>query len=76
MMGVGKSSIGKSLSDRLNMNFIDIDKIIEKKEANTIKNIFQSKGEKYFRIVMPLLSISFYIWVPNLNCIKNVKIYG
>jgi shikimate kinase len=49
MMGVGKSSIGKPLSERLNMKFIDIDKIIEKTENATIRNIFDEKGEKYFR---------------------------
>ena len=32
MMGVGKSTVGKILSKKLGFNFIDIDKIIEKKE--------------------------------------------
>ena len=59
MMGVGKSSIGKSVSERLNMNFIDIDKVIEKKEANTIRNIFQIKGEKYFRILEKEITIKY-----------------
>ena len=31
MMGVGKSTVGKSLSNKLSFKFIDIDKIIEKK---------------------------------------------
>lgn len=48
-MGVGKSTIGKSLSKKLNMNFIDIDKIIEKNQNTTILKIFEEKGEKYFR---------------------------
>ena len=50
-MGVGKTTIGKSLSSKLNMKFIDIDDIIEKKEGKTIKNIFENKGEDYFRNV-------------------------
>tara|TARA_A100001388_G_C28344967_1_gene300680 strand:+ start:22 stop:531 length:510 start_codon:yes stop_codon:yes gene_type:complete len=49
MMGVGKSTIGKSLSKKLNMNFFDTDSMIENEEKMTIKNIFEKKGEEYFR---------------------------
>ena len=49
MMGVGKSTIGKILSDSLNMNFIDTDKIIEKKAQMTVEEIFKHKCEVYFR---------------------------
>mgnify|MGYP003306844349 CR=1 FL=1 len=50
MMGVGKSSIGKDLSSKLNMGFKDIDTIIEKKLSLSITEIFKKKGEKFFRI--------------------------
>ena len=32
MMGVGKSTLGKVLSLKLNSKFIDVDKLIEKRE--------------------------------------------
>ena len=49
MMGVGKSTIGKALSRSLSMEFIDIDKIIEKKIKLSIEEIFKKKGEIFFR---------------------------
>ena len=49
MMGVGKSTIGKAISKHLLMEFVDIDKIIEKKVKLTIPRIFEQKGESFFR---------------------------
>jgi shikimate kinase len=57
MMGVGKSTIGKSLSERLNMGFIDTDKIIENIESTSIKTIFNKKGESYFRKIEKKVSL-------------------
>ena len=48
MMGVGKSTIGKLIAKRLKVKFIDVDKIIEKKEKKSIKRIFEDNGEMYF----------------------------
>jgi shikimate kinase len=49
MMGSGKSAIGKILANKLNYNFIDVDKIIEIDAGKTIKKIFEEDGEQYFR---------------------------
>ena len=49
MMGVGKSTIGKTLSNRLLMRFSDIDKIIENTLKMSIQEIFEKKGEFFFR---------------------------
>ena len=49
MMGVGKSTIGESLSVKLKMKFTDIDNLIESTEGTNIQKIFQFKGEEYFR---------------------------
>jgi shikimate kinase len=49
MMGVGKSTIGRSLSKKLFMQFSDIDEIIERKLKMTIQKVFEKKGELFFR---------------------------
>ena len=50
MMGVGKSTIGKAVSKHLSMDFIDIDKIIEKKLNLTVQKIFEkTRGQSYTR---------------------------
>jgi shikimate kinase len=48
-MGVGKTSLGKKLAKKLNWQFLDTDKWIEKKTGLSIPAIFEQKGEVYFR---------------------------
>lgn len=48
-MGSGKTTIGKIISDKKNMRFIDMDLEIEKMENKKINQIFSENGEKYFR---------------------------
>ena len=49
MMGSGKTSIGSIVSRKLRLDFIDIDKNIENELGISIKKIFETKGEDYFR---------------------------
>ena len=49
MMGSGKSSIGLLISKKLKLDFIDVDKEIEKELDLSISKIFETKGEDYFR---------------------------
>ena len=48
-MGSGKSSIGKILAKKIDVKFLDTDKLIEIQEGIKIKEIFNLKGESYFR---------------------------
>ena len=48
-MGSGKSTIGKLLSRKMGMAFIDLDAYIEKKENKSVTQIFADSGEEYFR---------------------------
>ena len=50
-MGSGKSTIGKLLSERLNIKYFDLDDVIQKQENKSISEIFSIKGEDYFRIL-------------------------
>lgn len=48
-MGTGKSSVAKMLSEKLNLELIDTDSLIEKKMQITIPEIFEKYGEEKFR---------------------------
>ena len=48
-MGSGKSSIGRKLSKKTGYTLVDLDDFIVEKEEASVKEIFESKGEIYFR---------------------------
>ena len=48
-MGSGKSTIGRNLSEIMDIPFIDLDSVIEKEIGISIHNIFRDKGEHFFR---------------------------
>lgn len=48
-MGTGKTSVGKYLADHLDAIYIDLDEAVETMERASIAEIFEKKGEDYFR---------------------------
>ena len=58
MMGSGKSAIGKILANKLDYNFIDVDKMIEIEAKKSIKKIFEEDGEEYFRDLEEKITIN------------------
>jgi shikimate kinase len=50
-MGTGKTSVAGILAKKLGREFIEVDELIEKKEGMPVRDIFEKKGELYFRDV-------------------------
>lgn len=48
-MASGKSSLAKKIANRLNLACIDLDNWIVEKQGQSIAEIFEKKGESYFR---------------------------
>ena len=59
MMAAGKSTIGFKLAKKLNYRFVDIDKKIEEYENQRITDIFQKKGERYFRKIEEKMTVAY-----------------
>ena len=49
-MGVGKTTLGKLVAKNQGLEFIDTDANIENKNSMTINEIFEQKGENFFRL--------------------------
>jgi len=66
-MGCGKTHWGKLLSHKLQLPFFDLDEKIQEHEGLAINDIFEQKGEEYFRLaekdVLHLLSESHEAFV-------------
>ena len=70
MMGSGKSSIGKLVSKKLSLPFIDIDNLIVKATGMNISELFEKKGENYFR------NLEEKITIKSLKKINNIVSLG
>ena len=64
MMGSGKSSIGNLVSKKLDLTFIDVDSLIVENVGMSISEIFEKKGENYFRNLEEKIT---------LKCLKKIK---
>ena len=68
-MAAGKSSIGQLLAKKLNLKFLDSDFIIEKKAKMKISQIFEKKGEIFFRNLEEKITLNL---LKNNNCIISL----
>jgi len=48
-MGSGKTSVGRELAAKLKREFINLDDVIVDREGKSINQIFEERGEGYFR---------------------------
>lgn len=50
-MGTGKTTVSREIAKSMNLSEVDMDSYIVKREGMSINDIFESKGEDYFRDV-------------------------
>lgn len=48
-MGAGKTSVGRILAEKLQLDFCDLDELLEAECGKTISRIFSELGEDFFR---------------------------
>ncbi|HSF45574.1 MAG TPA: shikimate kinase, partial [Chitinophagaceae bacterium] len=60
-MGSGKSTWGRTIAEKMGMNFYDLDEMIEKRVNLKINNIFEKKGESYFRKIEAVALRELYV---------------
>ena len=70
MMGSGKSTIGSLISKKLNVKFIDIDSVLQDVTKMKIVEIFEKKGENFFRNLEEKITLKL------LNSTNNVISLG
>ena len=50
-MGAGKTTVARALARRLGWRNTDVDEMIERRERQTVSDVFAKQGEAYFRAV-------------------------
>ncbi len=48
-MGTGKTTVGKLVAEKLGREFVDMDTVIQAREGISVRAIFETRGEEYFR---------------------------
>ena len=76
MPGCGKSTFGRKVARELNLDFIDLDKEIIKKEKLSIAEIFELKGEDHFRKIESELLKDISMTNDNFNLTEKVRASG
>jgi shikimate kinase len=61
-MGTGKSTIGRMVASRLGWQFADTDQVIEARQGQTIRDIFEQHGEAAFRQLEAELCAELASW--------------
>ena len=79
-MGVGKSTIGSELAKKLSYKFIDSDHKIEEIAGMSIRDIFRTYGEKYFRsleyeVIRDIVSISDIVLATGGGAVMNNELF-
>jgi len=78
MPGAGKTVIGKKLAKKLDLGFIDTDKLIEKRLNSNLQNIINKIGEKKFieieeQAILGLKELDNYVISPGGSIIYSKK---
>ena len=66
LMGTGKSAVGKKLSKKLGVSFLDSDEKIEQFYGNSISQIFKDTGEAHFRNLEEKVFCKFFESGPHI----------
>ncbi len=61
-MGTGKSSIGAALAQAMGWKFVDFDALIESREGSSVREIFATRGEAYFRQLESDICVELNAW--------------